>query len=190
MPARGSLQGVGCGSPKRAVVVGWWGALMKGNSQQVTPRLCLGVLSQRLDLPLPGGQGVPLPINHGAGPRGHAQQHRREPAEQPFCGCQNPTCSPDGAPAGTRPPPPTPCCSPGWEEGLPLPRAPETGGRAVLSCHIQPTPVNGQPAATGEAISPPEQPHWPRPSSGVRSHPSPQNEKDMLSIRGDFILVT
>lgn len=30
------------------------GGLMKGNSQQVTPSLHLGVLSQRLDLPLPG----------------------------------------------------------------------------------------------------------------------------------------
>ena len=56
MTARGSLQGVGCGSPKRGVVVGWGWGLMKENSQQVTPSLYLGVLSQRLDLPLPGWQ--------------------------------------------------------------------------------------------------------------------------------------
>ena len=51
MTARGSLQGVGCGSPKRGVVVGWGWGLMKENSQQVTPSLYLGVLSQRLPSP-------------------------------------------------------------------------------------------------------------------------------------------
>lgn len=176
MPARGSLQGMGCGSPRGQ----WWWALMKGNSQQVTPRLCLGVLSLAAGPASSWGQGVPLPINHGVGPQGHTQQHRRGACpEQPSCGCQSPTCSPDsGCPCWLpRPPPPPPVAAPRWEEGLALPRAPETGRRAVLSSHINQHPSAAQPATTGGAVSPPEQPHWPRPSSGVCSHPSPKMKK-------------
>lgn len=136
------------------------------------------------------GAGGALAHKSRGGPSGSRPATQKGACGATLLCVPKPHLLPRRCPCWHQTPTPTPCCSPRWEEGLALPRAPETGGRVVLSCHIQPTPTSGQPATTGEAVSPPEQPHWPRPSSGVRSHLSPQNKKDMLSIRGDFILVT
>lgn len=189
MTSRGSLQGVGCGSPKRAVVVGWGWGLMRENSQQVTPSLYLGVLSQRLDLPLPGWQRGALAHKSRGRPSGSRSATQKGACRATLLCVLKPHLLPRQCPllAPDPPRPPPPAAAPGGRKvWLALPRVPETGRRAVLSCHIQPTPISSQPATAGEAVSPPEQPHWPRPSSGVHSHPSPQNEKDMLSIRSAF----
>lgn len=94
---------------------------MKGNSQQVTPSLHLGVLSQRLDLPLPGWARP-----SGSRPATQKGACRASPSVR---ACRNPTCSPGGAPCWHQTPPPLL----EREEGLALPRAPETGGQVERS---------------------------------------------------------
>ena len=104
---------------------------MKGNSQQVTPSLHLGVLSQRLDLPLPGWPRGALAHKSSGRPSGSrpATQKGACRASPSVRACRNPTCSPGGAPCWHQTPPPLL----EREEGLALPRAPETGGQVERS---------------------------------------------------------
>ena len=147
MTSRGSLQSMGCGSPKRAVVVGWGWGLMRENSQQVTPSLYLGVLSQRLDLPLPGWQRGALAHKSRGRPSGSRPATQKGACRATLLCVPKPHLLPRQCPLlAPDPPTPTPCCSPRWEEGLAGPaqsaRDRSAGGPELphpTNTHQQPT---------------------------------------------------
>lgn len=79
------------------------GCLMKGNSQQVTPSFHLGVLSQRLDLPLPGWPRGALAHKSSGRPSGSRSATQKGACRaSPSVCVETPPAPQAVSPAGTR----------------------------------------------------------------------------------------